>query len=179
MRKLAVVILVMLSGSLINGQTKSGPAVRNDVAQARKDPFPREKFDPQRNAKADVDAAVITAKASNKRIILDIGGEWCIWCVYMDKFFYQHPELAKVRDDNFVWVKINFSPENENKEFLATFPDPPKGYPHLYVSDQDGKLLYSKDTSELEEPHAYSLTRFTAFLEEWSPKRAASQSSLP
>ena len=142
------------------------PSAAKPAAQA----FTREKFDPKRNAKADLDAAIVAAGKSGKRIILDVGGEWCGWCVYMDRFFHENPTLAKLRDDNFVWVKVNMSPENENRPFFAPYP-PAKGYPHLYVLEKDGKLLHSQDTAKLEAGKVYDLARFTDFLKKWAPAR--------
>src|SRR6266571_595166 len=98
------VVLIVMSGLAVFGQgASSGPATTPKKTEA----FPREKFDPARDPKGDVDAAVVKAKAAGKRIILDVGGEWCGWCKYMDRFFYQSAELARIRDENFVWVKIN------------------------------------------------------------------------
>ena len=134
------------------------------------DAFPREKFDPTRNAVADLSVAIGIATRNGKRIILDVGGEWCGWCVYMDKFFHQNVALAKLRDDNFIWVKVNMSPENENSAFLSTYPAA-SGYPHLYVLDETGNLLHSQDTASLEEEKGYNLVKFAVFLETWSPKR--------
>lgn len=127
----------------------------------------REKFDPKRNASEDLQNAVSKATQENKRIILDIGGEWCVWCINMDKFFIANSEITKLRDENFVWLKINMSPENENTEFLAKYPKIP-GYPHLYVLEKNGEFLFSKFTAELEKGKSYNLEKFTAFLNEWS-----------
>lgn len=127
----------------------------------------REKFDPSRNAAEDLQAAIKQAEAENKRIILDVGGEWCVWCIWMDKYFIKHPDLAKLRDENFVWLKVNMSPENENKVFLSKYPQA-AGYPHLFVLEKDGKLLHSQNTAELEEEKSYNLQKFTDFLKKWS-----------
>jgi len=80
----------------------------------------------------------------------------------MDNFFLQNVELAKLRDENFIWLKINFSEENKNEVFLAAYPEI-KGYPHLFVLDKDGKFIFSKNTEELEEGKSYNLQRFTDF----------------
>ena len=74
----------------------------------------REKFDPSRNPATDLQAAIATAQAENKRIILDVGGEWCGWCRLMDNYLIQNKELGKLKDENYVWVKVNMSEENEN-----------------------------------------------------------------
>jgi thiol-disulfide isomerase/thioredoxin len=137
---------------------------------AKASPFPRERFDPKRDAKADLAAAIVEAEKSGRRIILDVGGEWCVWCVYMDRFFYENPALTKLRDDNFVWLKVNMSLENENRAFFADYP-PARGYPHLYVLEKDGKLLHSQDTAMLEEGKSYDVARFIEFLKTWAPAR--------
>lgn len=138
--------------------------------EVKTETFEREKFDPARNAAADLQAAIEKAGKENKRIILDVGGEWCGWCVHMDKFFAAHSDLTKLRDANYVWVKVNMSEENENKEFLAQYPQA-KGYPHLYVLEKDGKLIQSQNTSELEEGESYNLQVFTNFLKKYSPEK--------
>ena len=47
-------------------------------------------------------------------------------------------------------MKVNFSPENENKELLSKYPQIP-GYPHIFVLDSGGNLLHSQFTGDLEE----------------------------
>lgn len=177
MRYLFPIALIVFVGSgFVSAQTAStktqerAPAERSSVITALKTKFPREKFDPLRSPKADLEAAIRKASASGRRIILDVGGEWCGWCIYMDKFFIENPSLAKLRDDNFVWIKVNTSPENENKEFLSAYPEA-TGYPHLFVLDEKGVLLHSQHTDVLENGNGYDLKLFTEFLKKWAPPR--------
>lgn len=163
-----VITLFFLAGLTIFAQTET--TVKPPSTAIKAETFEREKFDPTRNAAADLQAAISKAEKENKRIVLDVGGEWCGWCIHMDKFFAAHTDLAKLRDANFVWVKVNMSEENENKEFLAQYPAA-QGYPHLYLLEKDGKFLYSKNTSELEEGKTYNLQVFTDFLKEYSPTK--------
>jgi thioredoxin-related protein len=107
------------------------------------------KFDPQRDAAKDVRTATALAKAHGKRVIVDVGGEWCKWCHFLDKFIDTTPEVKSALDKNFVWVKVNWSPDNKNVELLSPWPKV-KGYPHLFVLDADGKLLHSQNTGDLE-----------------------------
>ncbi len=149
-------------------KTIEKPETKNLAAQSQTAKIEREKFDPLRNPSADLQTAVAKAQKENKRIILDVGGEWCGWCRLMDNYLIENSELGKLRDKNFVWVKINMSEENENKEFLSKYPKA-TGYPHLYVLENDGTLLKSKDTSELEDGKSYNLQKFTDFLKEYEP----------
>jgi thiol:disulfide interchange protein len=180
MRKLLfifVAIVLFSSFALSQKAETAAPAVAVPAATtpAKEAPFPRERFDPTRNPRADLDAAIKVASTNGKNIILDVGGEWCGWCVFMDKFFYQNPDLAKVRDANYIWVKINFSKENKNAEFLSVYPEP-AGYPHLYVLDPSGKLLQSQDTSLLEMGKGYNPDKFAEFLNKWAPKPGVNDS---
>ena len=132
--------------------------------------IPVTKYDPKRDAGADIHAAIKEAQHTHRRILLEVGGEWCSRCHTLDRFFEAHPDLLLLRDKRFVTVKINFSEENENKELLARYGTIP-GYPHLFVLDSDGKFLHSQDTSPLENGKSYDLERLTAFLTKWAPSR--------
>lgn len=125
-------------------------------------------YDPKRDAAADVAQAVAEAARTKKNVLLEVGGKWCIWCRIMDTYFEKNADVLKLREDNYVTVKINFSPENENAVLLAKYGDI-NGYPHLFVLDQTGKLLHSQDTAELEEGKSYNHEKFVGFLKKWSP----------
>jgi thioredoxin-related protein len=125
-------------------------------------------YDPARNADQDIKDAVVEAGRTGKRVLLEVGGDWCIWCHIMDGYFEKHAELLDLREKNFIMVKINYSEENKNEQVLSRYP-PVKGYPHIFVLERDGKFLHSQDTGKLEEGKSYNLDKFTAFLKEWSP----------
>jgi thiol:disulfide interchange protein len=130
---------------------------------------PVHKYDPQRDAARDIQEAVAEAARTGRRVLVEVGGEWCIWCHMMDDFFEKNRAVLDLREQNFVMVKVNFSDENKNEPVLSRYPEI-QGYPHIFVLDGDGKLLHSQDTAELEEGKGYSLARFTAFLQKWSGK---------
>jgi len=127
-------------------------------------------FDPARDAARDLDTALRIARASNRNVIVDVGGEWCSWCHIMDRFFAADPELDRLRDRNFVWLKVNFSKQNPNEAFLRRWPKI-EGYPHLFVLDATGRLLHSQDTSGLESGRSYDPAAVYAFLAKWAPRR--------
>jgi hypothetical protein len=60
----------------------------------------------------------------------------------------------------------SLSEENENKEFLSVHPEI-EDYPHLFIFDETGKLVHSKDTSEREQKETGDLAKFAACLKEW------------
>ena len=112
-------------------------------------------FDPARDGAADVAYALSLAKAQGKRVIVDVGGEWCSWCHVLDRFI-----AAK---------------QNENAALLARWPKV-AGYPHLFVLDATGPVVLSQDTEALESRSTYDKARFLAFLAKGAgklPSRAA------
>lgn len=130
-----------------------------------------EKFDPKRDAVKDIHDAVVKAKLTGKRVLLDVGGEWCIWCHRLDTLFATHPDLNSFLHGNFVVVKVNYSNENKNEKLLSRYPKIP-GYPHLFVLDNDGGLLCSKDTGELESGKGHDPAKVMAFLKRWAPPKS-------
>ena len=78
-----------------------------------------QKFDPAAGCKERYSGMPLAqAKKSHKRILLDVGGEWCIWCHRLDSLFLQNKDLAEYLNKHYVVVKINVSKENKNQEFL-------------------------------------------------------------
>jgi len=126
-----------------------------------------EKFDPKRDPAADLKTAMTTARQEHKKILLDVGGEWCIWCHRLDDFIAGEQTLHQYMAEHYVVVKVNFSEENPNKAFLSRFPAI-DGYPHLFVLDQDGKLLRSQSTGDFESGKGYSAAAIEAFLRKWA-----------
>ncbi|AFH47948.1 Thiol-disulfide isomerase/thioredoxin domain protein [Ignavibacterium album JCM 16511] len=127
------------------------------------------KFDPTRSPEKDLKIAVEYAQKTNKRILLDVGGEWCIWCHRMDEFIESHKEIKEFLEKHFVVVKVNYSKENKNEKFLSNYPQIP-GYPHIFVLDKDGKFLHSQDTGVLEKDKDYDEIKFMEFLQKWALK---------
>lgn len=136
------------------------------------DPVPadkQEKFDPARDAAKDIAYGVSLAKKTNKRVLLDVGGEWCPWCKKLDRTFREDREIADALKAGFVVIKVNFSRENENSGVLSKYPKI-NGYPHLFVLDKSGKLLHSQDTGLLETGDHHDHDKVMTFLRAWTPK---------
>jgi thioredoxin-related protein len=127
-----------------------------------------DEFDTARDAAADVAHAVVLAKAAGKRVIVDVGGEWCSWCHVLDRFIAANDGVRALVARHYVWVKVNYSKENRNEPFLSRWPRI-RGYPHLFVLDANGALVHSQDTGVLEAGDGYDEARFRAFLERWAP----------
>ena len=127
-------------------------------------------FDPARDPASDLKAAEAKAQAEHKNILLDVGGNWCGWCLVLDRFTREQPELRE-RLDRFVVLHVNFSPENQNREFFSHYPKA-SGFPFFYVLSPDGRLLKAQSTDAFESDHVlghgYSADRLKEFFDRWS-----------
>jgi thioredoxin-related protein len=125
-------------------------------------------FDSKHDAAADLQAAMTEAQRTGKHILLDVGGDWCIFCQQMGEFFRQKPDLAKLRDDNFVVVPVYYGEDNKNPQFFSHYGKP-QGIPHFYVLDDHGRPLHSQHVVELRDGSVYSPEKMKAFLLQWAP----------
>ena len=125
-------------------------------------------YDDTRNPFDDAKAAIKLAKASNRNVLIEIGGKWCGWCTKMDAFLTANPNVAEQLHKHFVVIKVNVSDSNENEAFMKGLP-PVLGYPHMYVASANGKMLLSKDTAELLNNGEYSVDNWLAFIDKWRP----------
>jgi len=105
-----------------------------------------------------------------KRILLQVGGEWCGWCHRLDQFIQDHPAILEKLRSDYLIMKVTYTSKNQNRPFLSQYPKIP-GYPHIYVLESDSSLLHSQGTLELEEGKSYSEQAILDFLERWAPDR--------
>ena len=152
MRKTALFAALLLAACGGGSSSSSGP------------------YEKGRDAAADIKSALERAKAENKRVLIEAGGNWCPWCLKMEKFYAGHASIAKARDKNYVTVLVAVEPSQALPTALASYPAP-AGFPHLYVLDADGAVVKSQDTSELEQGETYDVVKFAMFLAANSPKR--------
>jgi len=134
---------------------------------------PVRKFDPKRNAAADIQAAVAEARRTGKRVIVDVGGDWCQYCHQMDQLFQKHPELGELREKNFITVAVYYGSDKKNEQALSRYPKV-NGIPHFYVLDGSGSVLHSQHLTELRTGANYDPDKVKDFLTKWSPSSAVS-----
>lgn len=138
---------------------------------------PVHKFDPQRDAAADIQAAIAEARRTNKRILVDVGGDWCQYCHQMDQLFQEHPELLELRDKTFITVAVYYGTDKKNEQALSHYPKV-EGIPHIYVLDSRGAVLHSQHVLELRKNGKYDPHTMKEFLTKWAPSPLGSGSTL-
>ena len=171
-------IAALLIGFSVQAQTADSIGInKNNAVKADggvSKVYRMEEFDQQRDAARDIQDAILQAQKEQKNILLDVGGQWCIWCRMLDTLYMKNPDLSDYLYSHYVVVKVNFSKENRNTEVLSGYPKA-AGYPHLFILDENGKLLHSQDTSDLELPEGSTVrghdkAKVFAFLKKWAKK---------
>ncbi|MCU0226414.1 MAG: thioredoxin family protein [Bryobacterales bacterium] len=125
-------------------------------------------FDPRRDASADIRNALQVAARDGKHVLLDVGGNWCSYCKLLDRFYVDNPDVLALRNRHFLYVKVNFSEENQNPDALQRY-GLIRGFPHYFVLDARGKLLRSQRVALLGSRTGYQPDRFRTFLRAMAP----------
>ena len=160
---------ILLLGTLfIGGLLSSGPPAASQTPQEKASFYTVDHYDPARDPADDLGMTVGRATAEGKRILLQVGGDWCGWCKRLDLFIADHQAIWNQVEADFLIMKVTMDRENPNEAFLSQYPTIP-GYPHIYVLESDGTFLYSKNTVELEEGSTYNEEAILTFLDEWKP----------
>ncbi len=126
-------------------------------------------YHPEADAKAELQKAVTAADGIGKHVLVVIGGNWCVWCMRLDKLFHDNAKVAQNLAANYVVVHINYSEENKNEALLAELGFPQRfGFPVLLVLDGKGKLLHTEDSGALEAGKGHSPEKVLTFLNNWT-----------
>ena len=129
-------------------------------------------YDANANAEKDIENLIAKAKKENKNIILQAGGNWCIWCLRFNQYVQTTPELKTIVDKNYLYYHLNYSPENKNEKVFAKYSNPGAkyGYPVFIVLDKNGKQIHTQNSAVLEERKGYGFEKVKTFFNEWKPK---------
>src|SRR5580704_5350483 len=125
-------------------------------------------YDPTANVGEGIAAAIKKAKAENKQVLLQAGGNWCNWCnwcIEFNRFSKADPQIDSLLDRCFVVYHLNYSKENTNQAIFAKYGFPQRfGFPVFIILDQDGKLIHTQDSEYLEQGKSYNKKKVFEFL---------------
>jgi len=127
-------------------------------------------YDPAADAAADLSKIKQQAAAEKKYILIQAGGNWCIWCKRFYKLTNEDAELKALIDKNYIVYHLNYSKENKNLPVLAKLGYPQRfGFPVLVVLDASGNHLHTQNTALLESADGYDKKKVADMLRQWSP----------
>jgi len=128
-------------------------------------------YSPSENAAQKIGEAAKQAKKEGKHVLIQIGGNWCIWCARFHDFVTTDKSIDSLVQANYIVYHMNYSEENYNAKLLAKYGYPQRfGFPVFLILDGTGKLLHTQNSSYLEDgKKSYSRDNVTGFLKDWSP----------
>jgi len=127
-------------------------------------------YHPEADVSAVISEGLVKAKAANKHLLLQIGGNWCPWCIKFHQFCQNDNEISSLIERNYVTIKINYSKENKNLAELKKLDYPQRfGFPVFVILDREGKRIHTQNSSYLEEEKGYSKKKVLDFLKQWTP----------
>ena len=123
-------------------------------------------YDKSADPAEDLKQTLERAQAENKRVLLQVGGDWCDWCTRISKFMAATPDVKSHLEKHFLVLKVTY-PGEHSEAFLADYPER-EAYPHFFVLDSNGQFLHSQGTGELEKGDGYDEALFMQFLTKWT-----------
>jgi thiol:disulfide interchange protein len=99
-------------------------------------------YDEAANADAQVAAAFARAQKSHKRVLIDLGGNWCVDCLVLTNFV-RLPEMHSFVEAHYEVVLVDVGRFNRNLQIPARFGITKRldGVPALLIATPDGKLV--------------------------------------
>ncbi len=167
----------LLLFSLYNAQSADQTLSKEQI-EAKKKAAAEEKarlpkpYHPEANAALDIQNAIAIAKKEHKNVLIQAGGNWCIWCLRFNDYVQKTAELKQIVDNNYIYYHLNWSPENKNEKVFAAYGNPGDklGYPVFIILDENGKQIHTQDSGVLEEGNGYSFEKVKEFFNSWKPK---------
>jgi thioredoxin-related protein len=128
-------------------------------------------YNPAADAPAEIKKAVKTAAKQHKHVLLQVGGNWCKWCLIFNDLVTSDIDLSNYIAGRYVVLHINWSPENKNEAVMSSLGYPQRfGYPVFVILDDKGKRLNTISPLNVEDDKGFSKDKVMYFLKKWSPK---------
>ena len=124
-------------------------------------------YHPEEDGDVRIEELLKQAKKERKKLLVQIGGNWCVWCLRFNNLVTKTPELKRILDKKYIYYHLNFSPENKNEKAFKKYGNPGAkfGYPAFLILDNDGNVLFTQKSEDLEEGKGYNPKKVKKFLQ--------------
>jgi thiol-disulfide isomerase/thioredoxin len=165
MKRLLAVLLLLTNGPAF-GAEPPRPSIDNFKALPFATMAP---YDEKADAKEVVDATFARARISHKRVLLDLGGNWCPDCLVLANFM-RLPEIQRFVAAHYEVAMIDVGRFDKNLDIPARFGLKKRlaGVPAVLVVAPDGKLLNRADIFALADAASMTPAALSAFLARWA-----------
>ena len=124
-------------------------------------------YDPGADAHAAIDSALARARADHKLVLLDLGADWCLDCVVLDRFFHD-PAISTYLAAHYHVVRIDIGRFDRNLDLDGQYGHPIEGgVPAAVVLTPRGKVLVATRNGALESARSMSAMEVMRLLQDW------------
>lgn len=128
-------------------------------------------YSPTEDAEKALQKKIQEAGAANKQVLVQIGGNWCVWCARFQEYTTKDASIDSLIKAEYVVYHMNYSPENKNEKLLAKYGFPQRfGFPVFLILDGKGNLLHIQDSGLLEEGKGYDKRKVMGFFTNWTAR---------
>lgn len=126
-------------------------------------------YDEAANANAVVAAAFARAKKSHKRVLLDLGGNWCPDCIILANVM-RLPAMKTFMDQHYEFASVDVGRFDKNLQIPARFgyTQRLKGVPTVLVATPDGKLVNDGHVFALSDARNMTPQSLADYLARWT-----------
>ncbi|MEL7220889.1 MAG: DUF255 domain-containing protein [Bacteroidota bacterium] len=92
-------------------------------------------------------AKIIESGNNSKKVFVDVYTDWCGWCKRMDRDTFNHPDVAKYMNENYLMVKLDAHQKEDILYKGTTFKlqeaqPGQRGYHELAIALLNGKMSF-------------------------------------
>ncbi len=157
--------------ALLSAAAFAAPAPKLSIPSLKQLPIvDRTPYNTKANGAKDVDAALARAKKNGKRVLIDMGGNWCPDCQILANLM-ELPEMKAFLDKHFEVVKVDIGRFDKNQDVPARFgvKGRLRGVPAVIVATADGKRVNPlDDISALADARHMNAQAIANWLAQWA-----------
>lgn len=164
--------VLLFGAALIAAATPSlagAPPPRVSVQTLGELSVPDRPFDADADADGDVARAFAQARATHKKVLIDLGGNWCGDCRILAGIM-ELPEVKRFIDAHYVVAVVDVGRFNRNLQIPARFgiTDRLEGVPAVLIANPDGTLVNAGHIAALADARSMSPQDIVDWLASWA-----------
>ena len=133
MKKIIFITLLCLVGNTTFAQT-------SEEVQKERAGY-EQPYHPEEDGDMRINQLLKQARKEGKKVLVQIGGNWCVWCLRFNHLVTTTPELKQILNKKYIYYHLNYSPENKNEKALKKYGNPGEqyGYPAFLILSAKGE----------------------------------------
>jgi thiol-disulfide isomerase/thioredoxin len=156
--------------SCISATAYAAPAPRVSIATLAELPIvERAPYDESADANRAVDAAFARAKKSYKRVLIDLGGNWCGDCIVLSNLM-ELPEIKAFVAKHYEVALVDVGRFNKNLQVPARFGVTTRleGVPAVIVADANGRFVNRGHIAALTDARSMTPQAIADWIAQWA-----------